>query len=253
MKKLLFLLTLILFISCENNVLKQKPKYKNLYSELCSDGKFKYNDSERDSIKEIRKKGIYITAQSATPAQYIAFIDFDGHNVVCPYWNGGKPINCTRATLTSLEIKTIMDSSMVDFKNFNINLTTDSVIYFSYPANKRIRVIVTDNTWRTGVSGVAYNGSIKWGDETPAFVFSKALNYNTKYISEIVSHEVGHTVSLSHQIECNGSTRVSSYRMGTIMGNSLYTPGAYWGVGPSLATGCLGIAVDTTRIINFLK
>lgn len=166
-------------------------------------------------------------------SKYVVLLDFNGQIVKSTIWNTlyGDTINCTSSGLNASEIRIVIDSIRKDFVNFNIDLTTNESVYSRYERNKRIRLIITDNSFKPNVGGVSFTGSIKWGDETPAFVFSRTLNYNTKYIAETCSHEIGHTISLSHQVDCINGVYTNPYRIGTIMGNSLNTPGAYWGIG----------------------
>ena len=49
-----------------------------------------------------------------------------------------------------------------------------------------------------GAGGVAYLNSFSWNTDTPCFVFPDSLGNNGKGIAECISHEVGHTLDLSH-------------------------------------------------------
>jgi hypothetical protein len=94
------------------------------------------------------------------------------------------------------------------------------------------------------VGGVSYIGSFKWGDDTPAFVFSDRLGPNSpKMVAECCSHESGHAVGLSHQSKYDGTCNLTAtYNDGAgtgeaswapIMGNSYYRNMSGWNNGPT--------------------
>ena len=217
-------------------------------------------DSDKDGIGD---------ACDATPfppivgtGAWVIFLDFDGHTVNNQYWNGGVPFYATPSGFSSTEIKNIVDSVRVDFASFkNINITTDSNAYKNASIVRRQRIIMTQyNEWYGSAGGTAYIESIKWGLETPAFIFSKALSYSQKKIAEATSHETGHTLGLYHQIQCSSTgTFVTEYNPGSgtsttgiapIMGNSYARPG-YWWIGPN-SFGCSTIQNDSLVIRNLV-
>jgi hypothetical protein len=175
------------------------------------------------------------------------FLDFDGQYVQGTIWNGGNPINCAASGLTDPQITEAFNRAAEDFRPFDINITTDSAVFLAAPLNKRIRIIVTPtSSWAGGgITGISQIGSFTRGDDTPAFVFSDRCVYNPKYVGEIISHETGHTVGLSHQskydqVDCN--TPIETYNTGfgsgetgwaPIMGNSLTRNFSNWNDGPT--------------------
>ncbi len=174
------------------------------------------------------------------------FLDFDGHYVQSTIWNSGNPINCAASGLTNTQITEAFNRASEDFRPFNINITTDSTVFLSAPLNKRIRIIVTPtSSWAGNMTGISQIGSFTTGDDTPAFVFSDRCQYNPKYVGEIISHETGHTVGLSHQskynqVDCN--TPIETYNTGygsgetawsPLMGNSLNRNFSNWNDGPT--------------------
>ncbi len=186
------------------------------------------------------------------------FIDFDGQTVVSPYWNGGGAVYCAPAALTNAQMIRVFNQVAEDFRAFNLNITTDSAVYFSAPATKRQRVIITPtSTWYGNAGGVAYVESFRWGLELPAFVFSNLLNNNGKYIAEATSHEAGHTLGLYHQAEYNSSCGfVTEYYAGVgtgeiswapIMGNSYSRNLTLWHNGPN-TWGCNNLQNDLSII-----
>lgn len=172
------------------------------------------------------------------------FLDFDGHTVNGTAWNYNGPIVCGPSGLTTDQMTEIFDRVSEDYRPFNINITTDSTKYLSAPANRRMRVILTvTSSWYGSAGGVAYVGSFTWGDDTPCFIFSALLGYNTKNIAEAAAHEAGHTLGLYHQAAYDSNcVKTSDYNYGVgggeigwapIMGVGYYRNMTLWNNGPN--------------------
>jgi hypothetical protein len=85
------------------------------------------------------------------------FLDFDGQTVNSPYWNGGTPFVCAPAALTNAQMVRVFNQVSEDFRPFNLNITTDSSVYFAAPATRRQRIIITPtSSWYGSAGGVAY-------------------------------------------------------------------------------------------------
>jgi hypothetical protein len=148
-----------------------------------------------------------------------------------------------------------------DFRPFNLNVTTDEAKFTAAPVNKRMRVVVTPTSswYPAGVGGISYVGSFTWGDNTPAFVFTDRLNSHVKYTSECITHELGHTVGLSHQSKYdNNCTLLTQYNdgLGTgevswapLMGNSYHRNMTGWNNGPT-PFGCANTQDNLTIITS---
>lgn len=194
-------------------------------------------------------------------ANAVIFLDFDGHLVQSSVWNGGLPLHCAPAVMTEPQITEAFNRTAEDYRPFDINITTDSLVFLAAPLEKRMRVIITPTSaWYPGVGGVAYIGSFVWGDDTPAFVFCDKLGPNSpKMVGECCSHESGHTLGLSHQSKYDGSncsTPIETYNTGAgsgepswapIMGNSYYRNMSNWNNGPT-PYGCTSVQ-DNLSII----
>jgi hypothetical protein len=89
-----------------------------------------------------------------------------------------------------------------------------------------MRVIITvTSDWYGSAGGVSFVNSFSWGDDTPCFVFSALLNYDTKNIAEAVSHEAGHTLGLRHQSSYdNNCVKISEYNSGQGSGEQSWAP-----------------------------
>jgi hypothetical protein len=184
------------------------------------------------------------------------FLDFDGQTVNTPYWNGGRAFYATPSGLTEAQITTTFYQVAEDFNPFNLNVTTDSTVYFAAPLNQRQRIIVTAySSWYGSAGGVAYLNTFRWGLEIPGFVFANLLNYNEKNIGEASSHESGHTLGLNHQTlydaDCNfkyeynpgTGTNGSATSWAPIMGNSYGKTLTLWHKGTS-TQGCTKLQDD---------
>jgi len=193
-------------------------------------------------------------------ANATVYLDFDGQYVRNTIWNNGQPINCSATNLTDNQINEIFNSVAEDFRPFNINITTDSIVFYNAPINQRIRVIITPTSnWKSNVGGISFIGSFTWGDNTPAFVFADRLGYNSKNIAECCSHETGHTLGLSHQSKYDTNCNlIESYHSGNgndatswapIMGNSYGKNVTGWNYGP-VSTGCQNYQDNLSIITN---
>jgi len=190
------------------------------------------------AIAQLPKLNSFATA-SAT-----VFIDFDGHYVSGTAWNMTGDINALPAGYSNDTIQQIFGRVAEDYRPFNLNITTDSAVYWAAPVNKRMRVIVTPTSqWYGAAGGVAYVGSFVWGDNTPAWVFCALLGNRPKWVAEAISHEVGHTLGLQHQSVYDASchkTAEYSTGLGTgeigwapIMGAGYYQNHTTWNIGPN--------------------
>jgi Bacterial pre-peptidase C-terminal domain/Secretion system C-terminal sorting domain len=210
-----------------------------------------------------------LNAQNAGPklnsyssAQPTIFLDFDGQTVTSPYWNSGQPLVCASPNYTDAQITVFFNRVAEDYRPFNINVTTDSTVYFAAPSTRRIRVIVTPTyQWYGMAGGVAYVGSFRWGNNVPAFVFSSLLGGGDPNLcSEAASHEAGHALGLNHQSRYNADCTVNAeYNPGTgtgqtswapIMGKSYYKTLSLWFNGPSSSFGCNSSQDDMSIIAN---
>ncbi|RYZ23197.1 MAG: hypothetical protein EOO16_06010 [Chitinophagaceae bacterium] len=201
---------------------------------------------------------------SAPDARPTIFLDFDGHTVTGTQWNSAGPVVCGPANLTLAQETEIFERIAEDFRPFTVNVTTDSTRYWSAPAKQRMRVIFTiSNSWYSNsVGGVSYTNSFSWGDNTPNFVFTTLLQYNTKWLAEAGAHEVGHTLGLRHQASYSSScSKLTDYYAGTgsgeigwapIMGVGYYQNMTTWNLGPN-SLGCTIMQSDVDVITRSLN
>jgi len=160
-------------------------------------------------------------------ARTTIYLDFDGHTTTGTSWNNAtmgssfySPAYNTDgnvAVFSSTELTLIQRAWQrvaADFAPFDVNVTTmapldDWLIKTNASdPNYGIRVVMTSyGPSSSTAGGIAYIDSFNWNSDTPCFV------YNTSLIgvSEAVSHEVGHTLGLSHD--------------GTVLGGASYYSG----------------------------
>jgi len=229
--------------------------------ETCDFGLRNFNLTKRAPGSEdngVRARGNTVTTTAVSSTTGVILVDFDGQTVSGTNWNLGQTFVCAPANLSSAAVESILQRMSNDYAPFNVIVTTDESLYNSALANKRMRVIVTETwEWFGQAGGTSFVGSFTWGDNTPCFVFSSLLNYNTKNVAEAASHEVGHTLGLYHQslydANCN---KISEYNSGVgtgeiawapIMGVGYYRNLSIWHKG-SNAYGCSNIQDDIAVI-----
>eukprot|EP00775_Hariotina_reticulata_P009441 gene9441-9606_t len=193
------------------------------------------------------------------------WLDFIGGSYVGTAWNVAKNItqidipsydkDGDTTTFNSAErsdIVAIWRAVAEDFAPWDVDVTT---IRPANLAGNTMRVSIGgNNSWYGAAGGVAYVGVFGRSDTyyQPAFVFPKNLGPDyPRYIWEAVSHEVGHTLGLSH----DGVTGGSAYYQGQgdwapIMGVGYYKPLTQWSKGEY--TGANQLQDDVAIITNKL-
>ncbi|HEY9249189.1 MAG TPA: putative Ig domain-containing protein, partial [Rariglobus sp.] len=190
----------------------------------------------------------------------VVFLDFDGATVAELDWrlrdDDGNPltdlvvdpiIDAQFSGLNDDQVKEVWQRVAEDYRPFNINVTTDEAAYNAAPVGSRMRCIVTPTLVVENAGGVAYLGS--WADASapgysanvPCWVFPSQLSYDPKSVADAISHEIGHTLGLSHDgLKNADGTTVQEYYWGhgsgptgwaPIMGASYYQPLAQWSRG----------------------
>lgn len=196
----------------------------------------------------------FTAGNSTNEADNVLYLEFYGATVSNTLWNTNGTINALHSGLTTDEVTTVINKIKAHYAPFNILVTDDINIYNSAPSNKKARVIFTESyEWYGQAGGVAYINSFGWSDQSPAWVFTSLLSYNTHFIAEAGAHEAGHMMGCRHQVVCSNGTITNSYNPGPgdgtapVMGVSYYVPAGDWWIGPS-SLGCSVIQDDTAVI-----
>ena len=143
---------------------------------------------------------------SRPSAAAVLYLDFDGETVTDPYWNRGAAIVALPAVLGGAEITNggmiaVCEAVAEDFAGFNISVTSIRARYDAAAKGSRMRCIVTPTkTAAPSAGGVAYINSFSEAGSTftgdiPCWSFN---SNNVAIMAMTISHELGHTVGLSH-------------------------------------------------------
>ncbi len=170
-----------------------------------------------------------VSLQSFPGATGVLYIDYRGGYT--PTWGG---ITYQKPNVSNAQIRDVWKRVAEDFMPFKINVTTDIQVYQAAAEPNRQRVICTPTTTAApGAGGVAYLNSWNWTGDTPCWSF-----YSTgKSAAEVISHEVGHTLTLRHD---GRTTPAEGYFSGQgsgavgwapIMGVGYYKSVAQWSKG----------------------
>jgi hypothetical protein len=131
-------------------------------------------------------------------AKAVLYLDFNGEIVTHSWWNDGETIHAT-AWGSPSQIKEIWAQVKEDFLPFEVNVTTDVNVFENAARSLRGKCIITEESeWFSDViPGVAYVNSFGHSLEAPSWAFTGTITAS-KYVAEVISHEIGHMVGLRH-------------------------------------------------------
>ncbi len=138
--------------------------------------------------------------QSYPGASRVIYLDFDGQYVNSNAWKNnnanfpGQPINALASNVDENDIITIWKTIREDYLPFQVNVTTDSMVYKQAAYGSRQMCIFTPTYEWCGQLGITLEGSFSYDE--PCFAFT-AFNKG-KAAAEVGSHEIGHSLGLTH-------------------------------------------------------
>ncbi|MDB6070840.1 MAG: hypothetical protein JWL81_2011, partial [Verrucomicrobiales bacterium] len=134
-----------------------------------------------------------VPLQSLPGAAGVIYLDFDGEPGPFSGWSVNGDALPSGASTS--QIKEVWQRVAEDFQAFTINVTTDRRVFDAATETSRKHVIISPTTDAApGAGGVAYVGSWNNSGDTVCWVFI----LTGKSSAEAISHEVGHTLGLSH-------------------------------------------------------
>jgi hypothetical protein len=195
------------------------------------------------------------TLHSRPGSNRTIYLDFNGHTVQGTAWNGGALINAPAwsadsdpTTFSAAERDTIYQAFLTvseDYRTFDVDVTTEE------PTEDRIdrttaddqiygtrAVITPKDVTNCGCGGQAYIGTFdQIGNHAryqPAWAYADG-SYDGKSIGEIISHETGHNLGLSHDGQTGGVEYYGGHtNWAPIMGVGYGQPVSTWSKGEYL-------------------
>ena len=188
---------------------------------------------------------------SRATATAVLYLDFDGEpNTVYPDWPASNPggviFSCAAAPLTAAQMTEVWRIVSEDYAPFDIDVTTLASRYTGAPVGSRMRIIITGTDAVGAGAGVAWLNSfaqagISRASNVPCWMPASAYVANVnvptanahRIMASATSHELGHTLGLSHDgTFAQGPAGNSNYFGGHGTPPNDWSPimGNYWGV-----------------------
>ena len=191
--------------------------------------------SDLTSTVALMDLGWTFQLHSSPTSSKVIYLDFNGHTTTGTSWNStsmgssfyspaydidGKPAVFNTEELS--RIQQIWQRVAADYAPFDVDVTTQApptdwlIKSNRTDPNYGIRVVITSyGPSSSTAGGIAIVNSFNAGTDTPCFVYNKSLTG----VAEAISHEVGHTLGLSHD-----GTSGSAYYYGNGSSETSWAP-----------------------------
>ncbi len=202
-------------------------KEVDINSLLCIDYEANKEENDIDTNNVFSKMVPQLESLPGAPG--IIYLDFDGEVVSGTSWVSGGTINAESPNFSNQKIIAVWKIMAEDFRAFNLNITTRRDLYDAAPRNRRMMCIFTPTKDAApGSGGVAYLGSFSSNfSDNPCWVY----NLSTRAAGETGSHEIGHTLRLSHDGRPGEEYYGGHGQWSPIMGWSASKPIGHWSIG----------------------
>ena len=163
-------------------------------------------DNEIVHYKKTYNSKEALSLQSYPDAKGCIYLDFDGEV------SGTK--NAGPAGLTDEQIYEVWSYVSEDYAPFDLNVTTDRNVFDGYPNKLKQLCVITATDVSPGNYGVATYFSFSSSSLKVAWIMVKGRG--SKSVASTITHEVGHTLGLSHdQKSLNNIDRSNYYGHGS--------------------------------------
>ena len=191
--------------------------------------------SDQTSTVALMDLGWTFQLHSSPTSSKVIYLDFNGHTTTGTSWNStsmgssfyspaydidGNPAVFNTEELS--RIQQIWQRVAADYAPFDVDVTTQApptdwlIKSNSTDPNYGIRAVITSyGPSSSTAGGIAIVNSFNAGTDTPCFVYNKSLTG----VAEAISHEVGHTLGLSHD-----GTSGSAYYYGNGSSETSWAP-----------------------------
>jgi len=193
------------------------------------------------------------------PGKGIILLSFNGYKPQKRLW---QYPSFDSAKLQAWQEEYIMARIGDLYGEWNVSVTTDEHLFYTYPKRYRIRCVITRDTIRIPVvtwaglfeiqtAGRAEINSLALGDTSACVVSIAGTGDITRNISDAAAHEIGHTTGLQHQSLWFFGCKIDEYNPGNvrkapIMGVMYFSINSAWWKGRNSD----GIYQDDKAIIS---